>query len=393
MSVLTDPVPRKDVALEALRGLAAFIVVFWHMLLAFAPGRVPVLGGDQSASILGQPWFGLVYGTSSVTFFFVLSGFVLARKALLRSDPAVLARGAVKRWPRLAGTVTVAVLFSWLLFVLHAYRYAPAAAITGSPWLASFGTAIPVGAPFKPNFGHAFWGGAFDVFFRGQPIDFTYDSSLWTMPVEFLGSFVVFGLAAILIALRGGKPAVRWWTIGLAVVICDYSKPLMVCFVIGVALAELIGERRPSLPWPMAVFLGVLAMWLAGFVPEHGWYGWLTIHLHIAPDETYVHTAASVLAILIIEATPPLRRLLSGRLSTWLGKLSFPLYLLHVPILCSAGCAVFLLSGSKPAAMITTVVVTIVLAVPLAVFDTWWVRRTGALADRLVPRQATPQSG
>ena len=108
---------KKDVALEALRGLAAFVVVAWHLLLGYAPGRVPVFPGqDTSVSILGAPWFGLVYGTSSVTFFFVLSGFVLSRKALLRADPMILARGAVKRWPRLAAPVVIAVLFSWAMF-------------------------------------------------------------------------------------------------------------------------------------------------------------------------------------------------------------------------------------------------------------------------------------
>ncbi len=386
---------RKDVALEALRGLAAFIVVFWHMLLAFAPARVPVFGGDQSAAIFGRPWFGLVYGTSSVTFFFVLSGFVLTRKALLRGDATLLARGALKRWPRLAGTVTLAVLVSWLFFVLHAYRYTQAAAITGSPWLASFATAIPVGTPFKPSLHRALSAAAFTVFFRGSPADYVYDSSLWTMPIEFRGSFVVFGLGALLIALRGAKPLARSLLILLAAVIAGFADRYMVSFVAGVALAELIGERRPAVPLAVGLGMALLAVWLAGYYPERGFYGWLTAHLHIHPDQSYFHMAGSLIAILAIEATPALRRALSGRLSLFLGQLSFPVYLLHVPVLCSAGSAVFLATqstlpgvGPKLAAMATTLVLSVILATPLARFDAWWVRRTGALADRLVPRLA-----
>ncbi len=382
---------KKDVALEALRGLAAFIVVFWHMTLGLAPGHVPILPGqDLSLSILGKPWFGLCYGTSSVTFFFVLSGFVLSKKAITRSDPMILVRGAVKRWPRLAGPVCITVLFSWLLFITHAYRYGAAGDLTHSWWLSSFATAIPAGTVYKAKLGYALKEGLFSTFFSGTA---KLDSSLWTMRIEFIGSFVVFGLAALLIGLRETRPIVRAWLLIVVTLICAYQMPFMACFGVGVALAALLTERSPLIPLWLGCALALLAIWLAGYYPGAGSVNWVMVKLHHTFDETYVHTAGSVLMIFVIEATPALRRRLSGRLSAALGKLSFPVYLLHVPVLCSAGAAVFLLTqgvlpgiGPKVAAAATTIVVTILLAWPLALFDNWWVGRIGVVTDKLIPR-------
>ena len=106
----------------------------------------------------------------------------------------MLVRGLIKRWPRLAGPVLVAVLGSWLLFALGGYFYAPAAALSGSSWFARFGGAL-TDAHFQPSFLGAVLQGAALTFLRG---DSTYDFSLWTMAFEFYGSLMVYALAFLL---------------------------------------------------------------------------------------------------------------------------------------------------------------------------------------------------
>src|SRR5690242_11784453 len=101
----------KDLTLEALRGLAAMVVVAFHCLQSFAPawtGLYPAF--DPTHSRAGEIWYGLVNGTAAVLFFFVLSGFVLTRRYFATGDAMILARGAVKRWPRLAGLVLLVVM-------------------------------------------------------------------------------------------------------------------------------------------------------------------------------------------------------------------------------------------------------------------------------------------
>jgi peptidoglycan/LPS O-acetylase OafA/YrhL len=118
----------KDVSLEGLRGIAAIIVVFWHSMLGFFPSGAGIFSYfplDQT--LVGKPWFGLLNGNAAIAFFFVLSGFVLTQSYFQKRDDLSIVRGAVKRWPRLAIPVVVAVLMSWGLFALGLYRFADVA--------------------------------------------------------------------------------------------------------------------------------------------------------------------------------------------------------------------------------------------------------------------------
>lgn len=91
-----------------MRGIAAVMVVFWRLLPGFPP----------KVSQIERPWYGFVNGAATVGFFFVLSGFVLTRRSFQVNDADALARGAIKRWPRPAGTVGIAGLVGWALFPL-----------------------------------------------------------------------------------------------------------------------------------------------------------------------------------------------------------------------------------------------------------------------------------
>ncbi len=57
---------RRDLPLEALRGLAALAVVGWHLLLAFAP----IMLADPSYGLAGTPLYAFVHGTAAVCIFF-----------------------------------------------------------------------------------------------------------------------------------------------------------------------------------------------------------------------------------------------------------------------------------------------------------------------------------
>ncbi len=94
----------RDVSLDAMRGVAALAVFGWHAMLGFYPLSSGYLGATPIAdSARSQFWFVAVHGAGAVAFFFVLSGFVLTRLALTTGRTDMLARGLIKRWPRLAG--------------------------------------------------------------------------------------------------------------------------------------------------------------------------------------------------------------------------------------------------------------------------------------------------
>jgi peptidoglycan/LPS O-acetylase OafA/YrhL len=70
---------------------------------------------------------------------------------------------------------------------------------------------------------------------------------------------------------------------------------------------------------------------------------------------------------------------LRSRTSALIGQLSFSIYLLHLPVICSVGAWMYLLllpaTGQLATAIITiccVVAVTFALALPLARVDQWW---------------------
>ncbi len=396
----TAPIPHappdiagKEQSLEALRGVAAIIVVLYHLLLGFAPGLPGVLPGfPAGATWIGRPWYGLVNGVAAVGFFFTLSGFVLTRRSLQTGHGDSLAVGAIKRWPRLAGTVAIACLSSWALFPLGLYRFRQAGKLSASPWLSAFASTgsgdglAPNGLTpngLVPNAWAAFKEGACLTFFTGSA---TYNSSLWTMHIEFIGSFIAFGLALALLRLPGaGARAALLLTAWLA---CFCVDPWLANFPLGVALASLAASGR--LPRLSAAWLPplLLAAFASANYVENSALGRLAYaHLRFVPPAASVYGLGAASALLAAECIPALRASLSGRVAAWLGRLSFPLYLLHIPILCSAGCFAYLRAGGGRrgtlAAAIVPLAGTALAAWPLAIFDIWWAALVGRAARRV----------
>ncbi len=101
------PAAGRDVALEGMRGLCAFLVLYGH---AFAPLPVldPVYSPPEFMSWLDE-------ARPSVLFFFVLSGYVIGLSVKSGfSGPAVRAYGS-RRLLRLVPVNTAAVLIAWAL--------------------------------------------------------------------------------------------------------------------------------------------------------------------------------------------------------------------------------------------------------------------------------------
>jgi peptidoglycan/LPS O-acetylase OafA/YrhL len=181
----------------------------------------------------------------------VLSGYVLTRHYFQTRDDLSIARGVVKRWPRMAVPVIAAVLMSWALFALDLYRFTNVAPITGSDWLYKFAFAYQT--PFVPDFWEALMQGAFLTFFRG---DSHYDSSLWTMRIELIGSYVAFGLALVLVRLSAASLWVAIFLVIVVVLLCNYANSNLVAFPIGVALAFFMVRRPLIIPfWSAAILL------------------------------------------------------------------------------------------------------------------------------------------
>ncbi len=396
MNAMTEALPRKTgklVPLEGLRGIAAVVVVLYHLDLGFTArgvGKVPHGHGAWDTVI--QFGLGMLNGGAAVAVFFVLSGFILSLPFAKDRRLSRVLVACLKRWPRLAALTTIACLFAWGMIVLSRDAYLNAAGVIGTGWMASHGNA-PLAASHL-----TWWGvlrdGLFTAFATGQV---NVDSPLWTMRVELFGSFAVFLTAPLLFALRGWRWRLALIGGAMAAVGGIYPWTYFSDFLFGVLLALLYAENRlPVLGNWQAAVLGVMALYLFSFTYDQK----LLIHAPIkavlpAGDVShYVWDAGAVLAIITLLGNPALRQAFSKPWAVWLGLLSFPIYLVHGPIILSAGAMSFLktldqlgVAGSAVLAAAVSVALTLLCAAPLVWVDKAW---TGVLTRAAKPLLRRP---
>jgi peptidoglycan/LPS O-acetylase OafA/YrhL len=379
---------KKEIPLEAIRGIGALVVIVWHVCYGFFPHAIGVYSGFAAQNWQGSPLFVFMNGPAAVALFFVLSGFVLTRRYFEFGNNRTLLKGAVKRWPRLMGPVLLVVLASYVLFKLDLYWFEQAGAVSGSPWLMTFALAYNVKPPIE--FWDAVRQGTFLTFFRG---DFYYDSNLWTMHPEFIGSFMAFGLAPILLAARKLSMLLTISLVGMASVLADYAilnQTSLIAFPIGVGIAALV-SRDLAMPRGIAYMALLMALYLLGFSgADLGIYAVL-YHPIFVTHSYEVNVIGAGILITVIETSPAIRKIFSGPISQFLGDLSFPIYLVHVLIICSAGSAIYLWAGAAPA-VLAVLILSVLISLPLIAFNKWWIKHLNAAIGCMIREQPADPS-
>lgn len=325
--------------LEGLRGLAALAVVLHHTEMALFGRHSGVLKNSLSSlpsevqTNLLYLFDGVVHAPLAVVIFFVLSGFVLSvRYFSLRSSSEsqssdYLRSATIRRYPRLALPVLASVMFAYVLLKLGWMQNREL-----SEWV---GWKIWIGAfyDFKPDFwgavDSALWGTFFDFDMRHS-----YNGVLWTIEKEFLGSLVVFATLALI-----GTARIRWILyLLMATVFFSLNLHWLNAFLFGLALCDAAASGFPPLqPDDDSKTAGLLRGWQSSRLASVG--AFLLFCWSAGPrdqEKFYLF----VIACGVVAATlffSPWQRLLSAKPFVLLGRFSFGLYLLHLPIICSLG--------------------------------------------------------
>jgi peptidoglycan/LPS O-acetylase OafA/YrhL len=357
--------------MDGLRGLAALVVVFHHYALAYFYRVVfGNMNGGWSNAIYSTPLSLLVAGRLAVCVFFVISGYVLSYKYFRSQKPEILTSAAIRRYFRLMPPILVTTLLSYALIKLHAMHNVHAAQITHSPWLAAWW----LGAA---HLGDALKLGLYDVFVSQAHYE-QYNNALWTMQIELIGSFLVFGFLALFGQIRR-----RWVVYGLLAMLL--WRTYYPAFLIGMALSDWsAGEHRRGrrLSSPGGLWLIALGL-LLGSAPQPGpvpsLVGGLTQNV-VAGDLgfTLFQICAAGLIVSGLVLTPKAQALLGRRPMRYLGRISFSLYLVHLLVLASLSAGLFLLMqphlGYKVSAGVSFLV-SLVVTLGLAEVLTVWVDR------------------
>lgn len=372
---------QKLVALESLRGLAALVVVFGHFAMNFV---TPV-----HDSLIGSPAFAVLNGPAAVMLFFVLSGFVLTLRVLRTRDPGLVGWAALKRWPRLAGPVVMSACVFMAGAFLGAFPTPEAVVASGQP---IFGALTWGHAREATKAAAVLWEAAVGTFVLGTA---RHNDVLWTMHFEFLGSYLAFAMAVVVVWVP--SRLLRYACVaGLAVLAGAYSF-YMLCFMLGVvvAWAHLRFFEGRAMPLWAGVLALAVAVYLFGFRTPVGAYAIAAgvPGRFLVPFWVFIESAAAVLFMAAALYCRPVRRVLESGFGALIGRLSFPVYLLHPFVLWSAtSWGYLLLAGTMSAPALSLVLFavtmagTLALAWPLMLFDEWWTR----FVNRIFSPQPAP---
>lgn len=352
--------------LDGLRGVASLMVLFNHLALCFIPPMsAPTPVGSQILIDLRRSPLSVIWGGDfGVCIFFALSGVVLAR--LSHSSGLNFPSLLLRRYVRLALPMLASTLLGYLLLKLSLDdNVAAANGISHSRWLALWYN-------FPPDLASAINEGLFGAFVNGRS---DYNSNLWTMQIELVGSAVIF-------ALYSFKTRARWRLAALLVLIIVLPGYYRL-FAIGAALFEAQSLSALRIGWlrrrhrdAIGAICFLAAVFAGGF-PGSGsdtmitssWHHWLSA----SRNAQAWHTIGATLLLAAVLCSQTFATCLGSRTGRMLGRLSFPIYLVQIPILCSFTSWSMLSLRDLPygdmaaATTLMTLLVTIALA---AAF--WW---------------------
>ena len=374
----------KLIELEALRGVAAMIVLFHHFLLIVAPRLHGRNFPDDPIALVRTPLFALVNGTAAVAIFFVLSGFVLTFRAMEKRDWSQLLVGAVKRWPRLIPLVAIVNLLSTIFLMLGLYQ--------DRTW---FGASA-----FKPEisvFRSALTEGIFSTFIFGST---NFNAALWTMHYELFGSFAAYATGLVLIFQKSFARAMAIGAVALLLTatLTGEGGIYYAMLVAGVLIARIYIERDAIAsalifmsPGRVPIMLSTasLAVLLCGYDGYSKPVGFYAFMARFASPQTepLVHGIAAVAILVLVLFCCPVHRWLVGPITVLLGRLSFPIYLVHLPILLGLISPIYSNLVARfdnivaaPTAFVLFIALTLTAAYPLASLDEWWVRKLSDVA-------------
>lgn len=308
---MSTKVHSKLSGLQVGRGVAALLVLLFH------------LGGTINAEkYYGTgflPWVRIFqFGDSGVEFFFVLSGFLITFihfKDL--GFPNRFKSYIFKRMIRIYPTYWLVLIFV-ILFALFFKAFRETLPTEWSTYIFTI-LLLPqdktvVGGTGAPILGVA-WTLQYELFFY-----LLFGLAILSKP---LGVAVM--VLAMVYAFIG-----FWFVDKVQFPLCFFAEPYILFFLFGV-LAAIICIKQPCLPWPWAILIiGIIGFFLTGaydvIYKENSF-------LNNRMERKILYALFSFLIICGLVALEVTQKLMfKNRFLMFLGDISYPLYLVHFPI-------------------------------------------------------------
>ena len=299
--------------IDGLRGWACVSVMLSHLFFGVFINADPPFIAPEWRPLM-EPFLG---GTLAVAVFFTLSGDVLSASYWTHPSRSVLVRHLVKRYVRL--TIPILGASSVVLLLIKAgltFQHQAAAVLHVEEWL---------GNVLQGGYGvlDVVWFACVTVFFDTQA-ERAFIPFLWVIRYEMVGSLLV-----LVYLFADGQIRRRYTAIVFMLLICLGADSMLACFPLGMLCA--IARAKGGFAWlrrwagtePIALLGFALAL-VVGTWCNRTWQGFL------APS-----IIAGGVAVVCVYASRWLTRAFSAPVSLWLGRISFPIFLLHFPVIVS----------------------------------------------------------
>ena len=333
MSVAAIPPSRSERrwdSLDALRGIAAFLVLTFHCA-QLSPGFAARTSPFGPGAWL-DPWTWLKFtplrlfassGPAAVVLFFVLSGFVLSLPFLRTGRRLGYAEFAIKRVLRIYPPFAAAILLSAALYAVVRPTPIPGA----SEWFGSVLWDRPLSWDYVLR----------NLMMTGLRPDMTLDLVMWSLVHE-LRISLVFPLLFLLTRRYPWASAATSMAVAVACTAAlggheatDLGSSLMdtlrfvPMFVAGIIIAgnlDVIRAYLARLPdiASACLWLGAIALLMFPGMSVSNYYD-------------FVWGAGAITLMVLTIASVRADRLLSMAPLCWLGRVSYSLYLIHVPLM------------------------------------------------------------
>ncbi|EEH45877.1 uncharacterized protein PADG_02027 [Paracoccidioides brasiliensis Pb18] len=360
----------KTAYLDGIRGLAAIGVVVLHMVLGFFPNSSYAYNGTEGRdSIFQLPFFRLLY-TGQPTIFFFISGYVLSlgtiRKCRSQSWGPLQLDLSSKIFRRIFRLYIPSIIATFIpMFMISFNLFPPVAKFADDKIPYHTFNMVPQEPTFFRQFWlwcktipPLFWPFNWENFSQNSP----YAYQLWTIPVEFRCSMVLF-LVHSALARCSSKTRLSFNAL-FSLYTLTFEKWDVFLFLAGAFLTELdiikeeAAEYSQQLPTKVdnadskfktathytpptwfIVFSMILGLWILSVPAADIWNAWSFAVLEWYAPRTYTafyrfwDAVGTVILIVAITGLSSVQHFFTRPIFLYLGTLSFSLYLTHTIML------------------------------------------------------------
>lgn len=358
--------------LEGARAVAALIVVFNHFIAAFFPAMYSAKFNDVhvtlfEAHILLSPFNIFFQGNFAVCIFFIISGFVLSYGFFKFKDSHWIISRAIRRYFRLLIPVSFIIFLGYLGMKFSLFYTVNVVKISHSTWLAALWN-------FSPSFLGMLGSAFYRVFFS---YDNSYNTVLWMMTYEFLGSFLIFTILAFF-----GRSKFRYVVyISLSILFIMKFETYYLAFILGMVMSDIYSKKdnifEKNFGTVLSAILGLIGLLLGsypmGVLMNNTTYALLNLNFILNPA-VFWHVIGAFLFLVAIFSSGKLKTIFSNRKLVFLGEISFSIYLVHVLVLSSFSCYLFLILYPHLSYLLSFIIIFI-LSIPLIIFVAYFVTK------------------